>query len=176
MTSADTTMKGASSSGDTAGKPTVFVDGASGTTGLEIRQRLDRQGDVVGKSLSDDKRKDPAAKRALMAEVDLVILCLPDDAAKETVTLIDGLGADAPKVLDASTAFRVAPDWTYGFPELTPDQAGRIKAARKVANPGCYPTGSIALLRPLTDAGLIPPDYPVTINAVSGYSGGGKSM
>ncbi|WP_416192836.1 N-acetyl-gamma-glutamyl-phosphate reductase [Nitrobacter sp. TKz-YC01] len=176
MTSADTTMTGASSSDDTAGKPTVFVDGASGTTGLEIRQRLDRQGDVVVKSLSDDKRKDPAAKRALMAEVDLVILCLPDDAAKETVALIDGLGADAPKVLDASTAFRVAPDWTYGFPELTPDQAGRIKAARKVANPGCYPTGSIALLRPLTDAGLIPPDYPVTINAVSGYSGGGKSM
>ncbi|HRO01404.1 MAG TPA: N-acetyl-gamma-glutamyl-phosphate reductase, partial [Nitrobacter sp.] len=176
MTSADTTMTGASSSDDTAGKPTVFVDGASGTTGLEIRQRLDRQGDVVVKSLSDEKRKDPAAKRALMAEVDLVILCLPDDAAKETVALIDGLGADAPKVLDASTAFRVAPDWTYGFPELTPDQAGRIKAARKVANPGCYPTGSIALLRPLTDAGLIPPDYPVTINAVSGYSGGGKSM
>ena len=176
MTGADTRMKSTASSGDKASRPTVFVDGASGTTGLEIRQRLDRQGDVNAKSLPEDKRKDPAAKRALMAEVDLVILCLPDDAAKETVALIDDMGADAPKVLDASTAFRVAPDWTYGFPELTPDQADRIKAARKVANPGCYPTGSIALLRPLTDAGLIPRDYPVTINAVSGYSGGGKSM
>jgi N-acetyl-gamma-glutamyl-phosphate reductase len=176
MTLADTRAKSPPSSGKPAARPTVFVDGASGTTGLEIRQRLDRQGDVTIKSLTEDKRKDPAAKRALMAEVDLVILCLPDDAAKETVALIDGMGADAPKVLDASTAFRVAPDWTYGFPELTPDQADRIKAARKVANPGCYPTGSIALLRPLIDAGLIPQDYPVTINAVSGYSGGGKSM
>ncbi|GAB1715990.1 MAG: N-acetyl-gamma-glutamyl-phosphate reductase [Nitrobacter sp.] len=176
MTAADTKAKDSSPSARIAARPAVFVDGASGTTGLEIRERLDRQGDVVVKSLDGDKRKDPAAKRALMAEVDLVILCLPDDAARETVALIDGMGADAPKVLDASTAFRVAPDWTYGFPELTPDQADRIKGARKVTNPGCYPTGSIALLRPLTDAGLIPPDYPVTINAVSGYSGGGKSM
>ena len=176
MTVADTKPKAQASAGKTAAGPTVFVDGASGTTGLEIRERLDRQGDVAVKSLSDDKRKDPAAKKALMAEVDLVILCLPDDAAKETVALIDGMGADAPKVLDASTAFRVAPDWAYGFPELTPDQAGKIRSARKVANPGCYPTGSIALLRPLVDAGLVPQDYPVTINAVSGYSGGGKSM
>jgi N-acetyl-gamma-glutamyl-phosphate reductase len=128
------------------------------------------------KSIAEDKRKDAGAKRALMAEVDLVILCLPDEAAKETVTLIDGMGADAPKVLDASTAFRVAPDWTYGFPELAPDQADKIKAARKVSNPGCYPTGAIALLRPLVDTGILPADYPVTINAVSGYSGGGKSM
>jgi N-acetyl-gamma-glutamyl-phosphate reductase len=176
MTLADTRPKDRASSGQTTATPAVFVDGASGTTGLEIRQRLDRQGDVTVKRLDDDKRKDPAAKRALMSEVDLVILCLPDDAAKETVALIDGMGARAPKVLDASTAFRVAPDWTYGFPELTPDQADSIRAARRVTNPGCYPTGSIALLRPLTDAGLIPQDYPVTINAVSGYSGGGKSM
>jgi N-acetyl-gamma-glutamyl-phosphate reductase len=173
MTLADT--KQTRSVGDTA-KPSVFVDGGSGTTGLGIQERLHQQGDVVVKGITDDKRKDAGAKRALMEEVDLVILCLPDDAAKETVALIDGLGAAAPKVLDASTAFRVAPDWTYGFPELTPDQADKIKAARKVSNPGCYPTGAIALLRPLVDAAVLPPDYPVTVNAVSGYSGGGKSM
>ena len=144
--------------------------------GSAFSERLRLQNDVVVKSIAEDKRKDPAAKRALMEEVDLVILCLPDDAAKETVALIDSMGAAAPKVLDASTAFRVAPDWTYGFPELTPDQADKIRAARKVSNPGCYPTGGIALLRPLVDAGLLPADYPVTINAVSGYSGGGKSM
>jgi N-acetyl-gamma-glutamyl-phosphate reductase len=163
------------SAGD-ATKPSVFVDGASGTTGLGIQERLHQQNDVVVKSIADDKRKDAGAKRALMEEVDLVILCLPDDAAKETVALIDSMGATAPKVLDASTAFRVAPDWTYGFPELAPDQAGKIKAARKVSNPGCYPTGAIALLRPLVDAAVLPADYPVTVNAVSGYSGGGKSM
>jgi N-acetyl-gamma-glutamyl-phosphate reductase len=105
-----------------------------------------------------------------------VILCLPDNAAKETVALIDGMGNAAPKVLDASTAFRVAPDWAYGFPELAPGQADKIRMSRKVSNPGCYPTGAISLLRPLVDAGLVPQDYPVTINAVSGYSGGGKSM
>jgi len=143
-------------------KPAVFVDGGSGTTGLGIQERLRLQ------SIAEEKRKDPAAKRALLSEVDLVILCLPDDAAKETVALIDSMGASAPKVLDASTAFRVAPDWAYGFAELTPDQADKIRAARKVSNPGCYPTGGIALLRPLVDAGLLPPDYPDTINAVSG--------
>ena len=157
-------------------KPAVFVDGAAGTTGLGIRERLDRQNDVVVKQIADHLRKDAGAKRAVMEEVDLVILCLPDDAAKETVALIDGMGAKAPKVLDASTAYRVAPDWTYGFPELTPDQADKIRTARKVSNPGCYPTGAVALLRPLVDAGLVPSDYPVTINAVSGYSGGGKQM
>ncbi len=157
-------------------KPSVFVDGASGTTGLEIAERLARQSDVVVKSIAEDKRKDPAAKRALMEEVDLVILCLPDAAARQMVALIDTMGKSAPKVLDASTAFRVAPDWAYGFPELAPGQADKIRVAKKVSNPGCYPTGGIALLRPLVDAGLLPSDYPVTVNAVSGYSGGGKSM
>jgi N-acetyl-gamma-glutamyl-phosphate reductase len=162
----------------TAGAATrsVFVDGGSGTTGLGIAERLSRQSDITVKTIADDRRKDPGAKRALMEEVDLVILCLPDEAAKETAALIDGMGNAAPKVIDASTAFRVAPDWAYGFPELTANQADKIRMARKVSNPGCYPTGAIALLRPIVDAGLLPTDYPVTVNAVSGYSGGGKSM
>src|ERR1700728_5321715 len=157
-------------------KPSVFVDGAAGTTGLGIQERLHQQSEVVVKSIAEAQRKDAAAKRALMEEVDLVVLCLPDDAARETVALIDGMGNAAPKVLDASTAFRVAPDWAYGFPELAPDQADKIRKSRKVANPGCYPTGAIALLRPIVDAGILPANYPVTVNAVSGYSGGGKSM
>ncbi len=154
----------------------IFIDGEAGTTGLGIRERLLAEPAIEVVSIAPDQRKDPTARQALMAQVDLVVLCLPDDAAKESVTLADALGERAPRIVDASTAHRVAPDWVYGFPELTADHAAAVAAATRVANPGCYPTGAIALLRPLIDAGLLPADYPVTINAVSGYSGGGKSM
>jgi len=159
-----------------AAKPSVFIDGESGTTGLGIRDRLLAHPGLTLRSIAAEHRRDPAARREMMTAVDLVVLCLPDDAARDSTALADSLGGAAPKLLDASTAHRVHPDWTYGFPEMQPGQADRIARARKVANPGCYPTGAIGLIRPLIDAGLIPPDYPITINAVSSYSGGGKSM
>ena len=157
-------------------RPAVFIDGEAGTTGIEIRDRLARIAGIEVRSVPPEKRKDPAVRQALMAEVDLVVLCLPDDAAKEAVALADGLGQAAPKIVDASTAHRVAKGWTYGFPELDKAQTKAVAKARRVTNPGCYPTGAIALIRPLVTAGLIPADFPVTVNAVSGYSGGGKSM
>ena len=154
----------------------VFIDGEAGTTGLGIRDRLRALPRIELVSVPAEARKDTATRRDAMAASDLAVLCLPDAAARESVALAESLGAAAPKLLDASTAHRTAAGWTYGFAELDTEQAGRIAAARRVANPGCYATGAIALLRPLVDAGLLPRDYPVSINAVSGYSGGGRAM
>jgi N-acetyl-gamma-glutamyl-phosphate reductase len=154
----------------------VFIDGEAGTTGLQIRDKLAGRDDLDLVSLPAELRKDAAAKRELLGQVDVVILCLPDEAAREAARLIDDMGGKGPRVIDASSAHRVAPGWVYGFPEMAAGQAGRVREARKVTNPGCHATGAIALLRPLTEAGLLPRDQAVSIGSVSGYSGGGKAM
>jgi N-acetyl-gamma-glutamyl-phosphate reductase len=151
----------------------IFIDGAAGTTGLEIRERLTGRTELSLIALSDADRKNAVARKAALNDADLVILCLPDEAAREAVSLIDN---PATRVIDASTAHRVAEGWTYGFAELEPDGYARIAAAKRVSNPGCWPTGFLAIVRPLLRAGLIPADFPLTANGVSGYSGGGKSM
>ncbi len=153
--------------------PKVFIDGEAGTTGLQIRERLAGRTDIDLLSIAEERRKDVDARAELINAADAVILCLPDDAAREAVSLITN---PAVKVIDASTAHRTADGWTFGFPELCKSQRPAIKTAKRVSNPGCYSTGAIALIRPLVQAGLMPADHPVSVNAVSGYSGGGKPM
>lgn len=152
--------------------PLVFIDGDQGTTGLQIQQRLQSRSDLQLVTLAPEHRKDPQHRAEAINACDIALLCLPDAAARDAVASISN---PAVRVIDASSAHRTHPDWTYGFAEMHPQQAQRIAQARRVSNPGCYPTGAIALLRPLIEAGLLPRDYPVTVNAVSGYSGQGRA-
>jgi N-acetyl-gamma-glutamyl-phosphate reductase len=151
----------------------IFIDGAAGTTGLEIRERLDSRRDISILRLSDADRKNPRARSGALNEADVVILCLPDDAAREAIGLIEN---EAVRVIDASTAHRVAPGWAYGFPEFEPGQYERIAASGRVSNPGCFATGFLALVRPLVRAGFVPRDWPLSATGMSGYSGGGRAM
>ncbi len=153
--------------------PKVFIDGEAGTTGLQIRQRLERRRDLAVISIDPSMRKDAAARAAMLNEADAVVLCLPDDAAKEAVKLVTNPNT---VIIDASTAFRVDPQWVYGFPEMADGHRVLIERAKRISNPGCYPTGFIGLMAPLVDAGLVPASTPVTVNAVSGYTGGGKGL
>ena len=151
----------------------VFIDGGHGTTGLEINDRLSGRHDVGLIEIAEPLRKDPRARREAINDADVVILCLPDDAARQAVSLIDNRRT---RVIDASTAHRTADNWVFGFHEIDPDGLERIRAAKRISNPGCYSTGFLALVKPLVCAGLIPADWPLSVNAVSGYSGGGKTM
>lgn len=151
----------------------VFIDGAAGTTGLEIRDRLSGRADINLITIAEDQRKDASARAAALNAADAVILCLPDDAAREAVALIDNPRV---RVIDASSAHRTAADWTYGFAELDPGQREALGHATRISNPGCYPSGFLALIRPLVRAGLLSAGTPLSVNAVSGYSGGGKAM
>lgn len=151
----------------------IFIDGEAGTTGLQIRERLGARADLDLLQIEPDRRKDLSARAELLNEADVAILCLPDEAAKQSVALIT---SKTTRVIDASTAFRTAPGWVYGFPEMDVAQGKKIARASRVANPGCYPQGPIILLAPLIKAGLLPKNTPVTVNAISGYSGGGRQM
>lgn len=154
--------------------PKIFIDGEHGTTGLQIRTRMADRRDVELLSIPEAERRNAAIREDMLNSADIAILCLPDDASKEAVKMV--AANNNVRVIDTSTAFRIHPDWAYGFAEMDSNQRNKIKAARFVANPGCYPTGAIGLIRPLRAAGIIPAGYPVTVNAVSGYTGGGKQM
>ncbi|MDB5839616.1 MAG: N-acetyl-gamma-glutamyl-phosphate reductase [Herminiimonas sp.] len=154
-------------------KPLIFIDGEAGTTGLQIFSRLKGRTDIRFLALDENERKDPDRRSEAINHCDLAILCLPDIAAKEAVSFVKNPSV---KILDASSAHRTVEGWVYGFPEMTEGQPDRISSAMRVSNPGCYPTGAVAILRPLVEAGLIPADYPVSVHAISGYSGSGKSL
>lgn len=155
-------------------KPKIFIDGEHGTTGLQIRVRMADRPDVELLSIPEAERRNAAMREDLLNSADIAILCLPDDASKEAVGMLEG--NNSVRIIDTSTAHRIAPGWAYGFAEMDGAQADKIRDARLVANPGCYPTGAIGLVRPLRQAGILPERHPVTVNAVSGYTGGGKQM